>query len=348
MSEPGQKHDERITLLHGAGGELQGELLARLLRSFQGSRRSAGGLGLDELDDSGSIPLPDGKHLVFTTDSHVVQPLTFPGGDIGRLAVAGTVNDLAVMGAQPIALSCGLVIPEGFPIGELERLLRSMDRALEEAGVALITGDTKVLAHGELDGLIINTAGVGLAERLITDSGLRAGDKLIVTGTVGDHGLALLAHREGLEFETELESDVAPINHLIMRALEAGGEGITAMKDPTRGGLAACLNELARKSGVGLLIWEERIPMKPEARGLAELLGINPLEIASEGKAVIGVAPERAEAVLEALRAHPQGREAALIGEATCEFPGKVILVTEVGGKRFLEPPLGDPVPRIC
>jgi hydrogenase expression/formation protein HypE len=338
------KGDERITLLHGAGGELMGELLERILKF---TKTSVGGIGLKELDDGAVVPI-GGKNLVFTTDSHVVQPLSFPGGDIGRLSVAGTVNDLAVMGAQPLALSCGLVIPEGFSMSELEKIMESMDQALEEAGAALITGDTKVLGHGELDGLIINTAGIGLADRIITDAGLHIGDKIIVTGTVGDHGMALMAHREGLEFETSLESDVAPINHLIAEALRAGGEGITAMKDPTRGGLAACLNDLARKSGVGITIYEKEIPLREEVRGLGELLGLSPLEIANEGKAVIGVAPERAEAVLEALRAHPQGREAVLIGEATADYPGKVILVTEVGGKRFLEPPLGDPVPRIC
>ena len=336
--------EERITLLHGAGGELMGELLERILKF---TKTSVGGIGLKELDDGAVIPL-GGTNLVFTTDSHVVQPIFFPGGDIGRLAVAGTVNDLAVMGAQPLALSCGLVIPEGFPIKELEKVMESMDRALEEAGTVLITGDTKVLGHGELDGLIINTTGVGLAERIITDAGLRIGDKIIVTGTVGDHGMALLAHREGLEFETSLESDVAPINHLIAEALQAGGEGITAMKDPTRGGLAACLNDLARKSGVGITVHDEKIPLREEVRGLGELLGIDPLEIANEGKVVIGVAPERAEAVVEALKRHPQGREAAVIGEATADYPGKVILVTEVGGRRFLENPVGDPVPRIC
>jgi hydrogenase expression/formation protein HypE len=341
------KQEERVvTLLHGAGGQLMQELLAQILKKF--TKTSVGsGIGLKELDDGAVIPLA-GKNLVFTTDSHVVQPLFFPGGDIGRLAVAGTVNDLAVMGAQPLALSCGLVLPEGFPIAELERILESMDRALEEAGAALITGDTKVLGHGELEGLIINTAGIGLAERVVTDAGLRPGDKLLVTGPIGDHGMALLAHREGLEFETTLESDVAPINHLIARALAAGGAAITAMKDPTRGGLAACLNEMARKAGIGITVYESAIPMREEVRGLGELLGINPLEVANEGKAVIGVAPERAQAVLEALRGHPQGRDAAIIGEATADYPGKVILVTEVGGKRFLENPIGDPVPRIC
>lgn len=341
------EQDERITLLHGAGGQLMGELLSQILKKFTKTSVGEGGLGLAELDDGAVIPF-SGKNLVFTTDSHVVQPIFFPGGDIGRLAVAGTVNDLAVMGAKPLALSCSLVIPEGFSIGELEQILESMDRALEEAGAALITGDTKVLGHGELEGLIINTAGVGLAERVITDAGLRSGDKLLVTGTIGDHGMALLAHREGLGFETALESDVAPINHLIAKALETGGEGITAMKDPTRGGLAACLNELARKARVGITVHESAIPIREEVRGLGELLGINPLEVANEGKAVIGVAPDKAEAVLEALKGHLQGQNAAIIGEATHEFPGKVILVTEVGGKRFLEDPLGDPIPRIC
>lgn len=339
--------EQKVTLLHGAGGEAMQELLRLIMSGF--SCPDAGGIGLRELDDGATIPLPGawaGKHLVFTTDSHVVKPIFFPGGDIGRLSVAGTVNDLAVMGARPWALSSGLIIEEGFLVEYLERIIRSMDQALAEAELPLVTGDTKVMPQGELDGIVINTTGIGIAEQVITDCGLSPGDKLIITGSVGDHGMALLTAREGLEFETDLSSDVAPINGLIAEALKVGG--ITAMKDPTRGGLAMALNELARKSEVGLEVYEDRIPVKEEVRGLSEVLGISPLEMANEGKALIGTEPEKAEAILEALQRHPQGREAALIGEATTGYIGRVIMETAIGGRRFLEAPLGDPVPRIC
>ena len=336
--------EEAITSLHGAGGELMGKLLAeRILPKF--ALKSAGPIGLDALDDGAALELPSGVPVI-TTDSHVVKPVFFPGGDIGRLSACGTLNDLAVMGARPVALTLALIIEEGFPLADLERILISIAEVLAGLGVALVTGDTKVLGKGELDGIAVNTTGIGVAETPIPDAGLSPGDAIIVTGPVGDHGFALLAAREEFSLESELTSDVAPVWPLVERALEVGG--IRAMKDPTRGGLAAALNEMARKSGVGIEIEEAAIPVRPGVRGLSELLGISPYEVACEGRAVIGVAPERAEQVLSALRAHPLGREAAIIGRAIEKYPGKVILDTGVGGRRFLEMPLGDPVPRIC
>jgi len=336
--------EEKITALHGAGGLIMEKLISeRILPKFK--IRAAGPIGLDQLDDGAVVDLPPGK-LVVTTDSHVVKPLFFPGGDIGKLAVTGTVNDLVVMGARPLALTLALVLEEGFSLSDLEKILESAAAVLSEIGVALVTGDTKVMGKGELDGIVINTTGVGVAEHPISDAGLRPGDFLVVTGPVGDHGMAILAARNALPVETSVQSDVAPLWPALAEAIATGG--ITAMKDPTRGGLAAALNEMAKKSGVGIEVVEEKIPVRPEVRGLSELLGFSPYELACEGRAVMGVAPEKLEEVLEALRAHPLTAEAQVIGQAISDYPGKVILRTAVGGRRFLEMPIGDPVPRIC
>lgn len=340
--------EKQITITHGAGGELMYELIKeRILKVIK--KDNVGGIGLKELDDGATIPLDEAaegrfQSLVLTTDSHVVKPIFFPGGDIGRLAVSGTINDLAVMGARPLALTSSLIIEEGFSLEDFDKVMASMARTLEEASVALITGDTKVMEHGSLDGIVINTTGIGFADQVISDAGLHAGDKIIITGSIGDHGMAILAHRHN--FETELVSDVMPLSDLIAEALKGGG--ITAMKDPTRGGLANALNDMARKANVGIIVEEAKIPIKPEVRGISELLGISPLEVANEGKAIIGVKEDKAEEVLKSLRRHPKGKDAAIIGEATEEYIGKVIMRTIVGGRRFLEAPLGDPVPRIC
>jgi len=336
--------EDRVVSLHGAGGELMGKLLSeRILPRFK--LRAVGPIGLDALDDGAVLSLPPGQ-VVVTTDSHVVKPAFFPGGDIGRLAACGTVNDLAVMGAKPIAMTLGLILEEGFPLSDLDRVLDSVAEVLAELSVALVAGDTKVMGKGELDGIVINTTGIGVAERPVSDAGLSPGDVIIVTGPVGDHGFALLAAREDFGLESDLKSDVAPVWPLVEKALAVGG--VTAMKDPTRGGLAAALNEMARKAGVGIEVREADIPIRETVRGLSGLLGISPLEVACEGRALIGVAPDRAEQVLSALREHPLGREAAIIGRAIEDYPGKVVLDTGVGGRRFLEMPLGDPVPRIC
>lgn len=330
----------KVTLMHGAGGEVMGELLEILTRM---EHRNAGGIGLESLDDGAVIPL-GGENIVFTTDSHVVRPVFFPGGDIGRLAVCGTVNDLAMMGGRPIALSCSMVIEEGFDSQDLERIVASMDAALGECGASIVTGDTKVLEKGALDGIVVNTAGIGVAKKVIRDCTLQPGDAIIVNGTLGDHGLTIMAERAGLSLGSQLKSDVAPLWSLVAGALEAGE--IHAMKDPTRGGFASAINEMARKSRVGVRIREELIPLKKSVKSASEMLGIDPLQVANEGKVVMGVAKEDAGVVLAALRSHPYGKDAAIIGNVVAG--SGVILETEIGGERFIEPPIGDPVPRVC
>jgi hydrogenase expression/formation protein HypE len=305
------------------------------------------GIGLSAMDDGAAIRVGD-KWLVLTTDSHVVQPIFFPGGDIGRLSVCGTVNDLAMMGAtEPLGLTCAAIIEEGFPRAVLERIRDSMLAASREAGAPIVTGDTKVMGKGELDGIVVNTTGVALTGRVVTDAGLRAGDLLIVTGTIGDHGLAVMTRRHDLKLEGDLRSDVAPLNGLVRAALAAGGEDVVAMKDPTRGGLASVLHEMAEKGGVGILVEEQKVPVSPEVRAAGEVLGIDPFHVANEGKAVIGVRPGAADRVLAALRAHPLGRRAEVVGRAIAERKGSVILDTGLG-RRLLAEIEGDPLPRIC
>jgi hydrogenase expression/formation protein HypE len=331
----------KISLMHGAGGEVMGELLKKMLSHL--THINAGGIGLEAMDDGAVIPI-GGENLVFTTDSHIVRPLFFPGGDIGRLSICGTVNDLAVMGGRPIALSCGMIIEEGFDVGTLERIIQSMDRALGESGANLVTGDTKVMERGGLDGIVINTTGIGIAKRIVRDNGLQDGDCLIVNGTLGDHGLSVLTHREGFDLGEQIRSDVAPLWGLIELALKAGE--IHAMKDPTRGGFASAINEMAYKSQKRVIIEEESLPIRRSVRSAGEMLGIDPLEVANEGKVIFSVAFEDANAVLSALRSHPLGRDATIIGSVT--KGDHVILRTKVGGERFIEPPIGDPVPRVC
>lgn len=336
---------EKIKLEHGAGGEIMEELLRDVvLKSL--SLKSAGGIGLDALDDGAAIPLGD-KHLVFTIDGHTVKPLFFPGGDIGRLAISGTINDLAVMGAKPLALANSMIISEGFEGEDLKRILRSMDETAKEAPVPIVTGDTKVVEDGI--GIFVITAGIGIAERPVSDAGAEVGDVVLVSGTVGDHGIALMSHREGIAFETELESDVAPIWEVVEAVAKAiGWENIHAMKDPTRGGLSNALNEMARKANVGILIREVDVPVRPEVRAASDMLGINPFDVANEGKVVMVVSREHAEEALEAMRRTEKGKNAAIIGDVIEDYRGKVLVETGIGGKRFLEPPAGDPVPRVC
>lgn len=330
----------KVSLMHGAGGEVMGELLKVLTRI---EHNNAGGIGLEALDDGAVIPV-NGNNIVFTTDSHVVRPIFFPGGDIGRISICGTVNDLAMMGGKPIALSCGMIIEEGFEVSDLERIVRSMDIALGECGASLVTGDTKVLERGALDGIAINTAGIGIAETIVRDSGLVPGDLIIASGTLGDHGLAIMAERAGLAFGEQIRSDVAPLWGLVSRALASGT--IHAMKDPTRGGFASAINEMARKSGVSVRIDEEALPIRKSVRSASMMLGIDPLQVANEGKVVMGVAEEDAERILAAIRSHHYGHDAAIVGRVTTG--AHVIMETSVGGERFIEPPVGDPVPRVC
>lgn len=337
--------DKTINLLHGAGGELMNTLITDVLTRI--TNTNAGGIGLESLDDGAAIPLAHGGYLILTTDTHVVKPIFFPGGDIGRIAVSGTVNDLAMMGAAPVALTSAIVLEDGFSMDALRAVVASMDDATKEVNAAIVTGDTKVVEKGALDQIIINTAGIGFVEKPVRDCGLQLGDKLIVTGTVGDHGIAVLAKREDFKFRTELRSDVAPIWHTIKAALDAAEpDGITAMKDPTRGGVASALNEMARKSGVEITIDEETIPISPSIRAAAEMLGIDVLAVANEGKALIGVHAEQAERVLAAVRGTPYGRDAAIIGDVT--KGERVLMRTAIGGTRFIDAPLGDPVPRVC
>jgi hydrogenase expression/formation protein HypE len=336
---------DQIGLEYGAGG---GAMRALIEQVFSvGLGEVPGGVGLAAMDDGAAIPLGDGW-LVISTDSHVIHPIEFPGGDIGRLAVSGTVNDLAMMGAtEPLALTCAVIIEDGFRRDTLERLWASIRRACEDAGTTIVTGDTKVMGHGELDGIVINTTGVSLTRRIVTDAALRPGDVILVSGTVGDHGLAIMATRSELSLETALVSDVAPINRLVQRVLEAGRTAVVGLKDPTRGGLSGALHEMADKSGVGIVIDEPAIPLRAEVRAVGELLGIDPLLAANEGKAVIGVRPEAVAAVLDALRSHPLGRDAAVIGRCVAERPGQVVLDTGFG-RRHLSEPEGELLPRIC
>jgi hydrogenase expression/formation protein HypE len=335
---------EKISLIHGAGGAAMMKLITDIVLKELSLKR-AGVVGLDELDDGATIDV-GGETLVLSTDSHTIKPLFFPGGDIGRLAIAGTVNDLAVMGARPIAMACAVVMQDGFLVDDLRKICRSMDLAAREANVPLITGDTKVMESHALDGMVITSTGVGVAKSVMSDAGLKPEDKIIITGTIGDHGVAILSHREGIELDTDLRSDVAPIWETVEAALEVGG--VTAMKDPTRGGIAAALNEMASKAKVGILVREMDLPLAPAVRAASEMLGIDPLQITNEGKAIITVNPGRCDEVLAAVRKTKYGKDACVIGEVKSDRPGEVTLETVVGGRRLLESPIGDPAPRIC
>ncbi len=337
--------DERIALKHGAGGRAMRALIEEV---FLDGIAPGRWIGADAMDDGAAIQVGD-RWLVMTTDSHVVQPAFFPGGDIGRLAVCGTVNDLAMMGAtEPLGLTCAVVLEEGFARESLLTIHASMREACAEAGTTIVTGDTKVMGRGEIDGIVVNTTGIALAPAIVRDAGLRAGDRLIVTGTIGDHGLAVMAARHKLGIEGTLQSDVAPVNGLVRVAMAAAAPGaITAMKDPTRGGLASALHEMAAKSRVGIVLEERAIPVSDPVRGASELLGIDPLHVANEGKAVIGVRPADADAVLRAIRAHPLGRDAAIVGTCVAERPGLLVLDTGFG-RRLVAEPEGEPLPRIC
>jgi hydrogenase expression/formation protein HypE len=338
--------DRIVTLMHGAGGRAMRALVEDTLAA--GFPAGVGDvIGLAAMDDGAAIPMGDGW-LILTTDSHVVHPWDFPGGDIGRLSISGTVNDLAMMGAtEPLGLTSAVVVEEGFALADLERVQASMAAACREAGVTVVTGDTKVMGRGELDGIVINTTGVALARTVVRDCGLAPGDRILMTGTIGDHGIALMAARHGLDFDGGLASDVAPINRLVRVALDAARGGVRAMKDPTRGGVASALHEMAEKSGVGIVVEGERVPVSPAVRSAAEILGLDPFHIANEGKAILGVAAGSAEAVLEALREHPLGANAAIVGHCTEDHVGRVILDTGFG-RRLVTEPEGEPLPRIC
>jgi hydrogenase expression/formation protein HypE len=331
-----------VALKQGGGGRAMRALIESMfVRDF--ATLPFDGVGISAMDDGAAFRIGD-QWLVLTTDSHVVQPIFFPGGDIGRISISGTVNDLAMMGATRVAgLTCAVILEEGFPIETLQRIQRSMLTACIEADAPVVTGDTKVMGRGEIDGIVINTTGVGLTRTLVRDSGLSVGDRIIVTGFVGEHGLAVMASRHGIDIGDALVSDVAPLNKLIAPIV---GDA-TAMKDPTRGGVSSALHEMASKSRVGIVIDERAVPLTAAVRAVGELLGIDPLHVANEGKALIGVRPERVDAVLARLHSHPLGRNAAVIGTCVAERPGSIILDTGFG-RRLLAEPEGEPLPRIC
>jgi hydrogenase expression/formation protein HypE len=334
--------DDVVTLAHGAGGKA--------------SRRLVEGLFLAELRNPLLEPLGDaalvsanGTRLALTTDSYVVRPLVFPGGDIGELAVNGTVNDLAVSGATPIALTAGFVIEEGFPMDELRALAHSAARAAEKAGVSVVAGDTKVVERGAADGLYVTTAGIGLLDpRVDLDTGrVRPGDCVLVSGGIAEHGIAVMIARGNLALELDVESDTAPL-HELAAALCSLRDDLRWMRDPTRGGLATTLNELAAGAGMSIVLDEAAIPVRDDVRSACELLGIDPLYVANEGKLVAVVAPESAEAALAALRAHPLGAAAAIVGEVCADDLPLVLAETPFGGSRIVDMLVGDPLPRIC
>jgi len=334
--------EERITMSHGAGGKATQTLIeAIFLDEFRNPL-------LEPLEDAARLQV-SGARLALTTDSYVVSPLFFPGGSIGDLAVNGTVNDLAVSGATPLFLSAGFILEEGFPVADLTRIVAAMREAADAAGVQVVTGDTKVVEKGKADGCYINTAGVGAVEHDL-DLGVasaRPGDAIIVSGPIGDHGVTIMLARGELDIEADLTSDTAPLNRLVAGLLSAA-PGVRALRDATRGGVATILNEIAKAANVGVLVNENDIPVRPEVRGAAELLGIDPMYVACEGRLVAVVRQDQADQSLAALRAHPLGEQAAVIGQVTADPPGIVQLKTAFGGTRIVDLLVGDPLPRIC
>jgi hydrogenase expression/formation protein HypE len=351
--------NEKITMLHGAGGTVMHNLVKNYIVKHFGGLGNIAEVPLEAMDDAAVI-----GDLVFKSDSHAVKPIFFPGGDIGRLSISGTVNDISAMGAEPYALACGFILEEGLPISDLEKILVSMHDTCVEAGVGIVTGDTKVVEKGSLGGLVMNVSGIGkrtaaldnniavarqyrtVTSRWTLDSNLAVGDKIILTGTIGDHGLAVLSAQQGLKFGSEIKSDVRPLNHMLQHLFAKIG-GVISVKDPTRGGLADALNEWAEKSKVGILIQETKVPIRKDVQTACDMLGLDPLEVGNEGKYIIGIVAQKAEQALQFLRQTDEGKNAEIIGEATKEFKG-VAMQTQVGGKRIIAKPIGDPVPRIC
>jgi len=332
---------EKILLTHGSGGKLAHELVEKsFVRAFDNPL-------LAKLDDSAVIDFSG--RLAFTTDSYVVSPIFFPGGDIGKLAVCGTVNDLAMSGAKPLYLSLSFIIEEGLPQSELKEIVGSVQQAAQEAGVKIVTGDTKVVHRGSADELFINTAGIGIIPEGVDISGSNAtpGDKVLLSGPIGDHGIAVLSRREGLSFSTQLKSDCAPLNGLVDEMLNASSS-IHCLRDPTRGGLATTLNEMAKQSKVSIRIEEEKVPVRDEVLAACEMLGFDPLYVANEGRLVAVVPAEDADKVLKAMRRNHYGKEASLIGEVSANNPGRVVMRTTIGASRIVDMMVGDPLPRIC
>jgi hydrogenase expression/formation protein HypE len=336
------KPDEKISLSHGAGGKLSWELITGLLKeNFKNEI-------LNRLEDSAVFNL-NGQKIAFTTDSYVIQPIFFPGGDIGKLAVCGTINDLSVMGAKPLVLSCSLIIEEGLDQSILQKIILSMKKTVEKAGVQIVTGDTKVVEKGSADKIFINTSGIGIISKRIdlSKERIKVGDKIIINGTIGDHATAVLSSRENLEFHTKIKSDCAFLTDLIGSILEFQNK-IKFMRDPTRGGLASVLNEMVGEKKFGALLFEDKIPIRDDVNGFCELLGYDPLYLANEGKVIIVTIPEIAKKVTSILRRSPLGKDAEIIGEITDRFKGRVGLKTRFGGTRVVDMPWGEQFPRIC
>jgi hydrogenase expression/formation protein HypE len=339
----------RVDLTHGSGGRAMAQLIEQLFAAAFDNPVLA------QKNDMAIFTLPPGR-VVMATDSHVVSPLFFPGGDIGCLSVHGTVNDVAMSGARPIYLAASFILEEGFPLADLKRIVDSMAAAAREANVAIVTGDTKVVEQGKGDGVFITTTGVGVVDDGLLISGDRArpGDRIIVSGPIGDHGMAIMSLRESLAFETEIVSDTAALHGLVatmlepVRAQTLAGNGIRTLRDPTRGGVATTLNEIAAQSGVGMMLDEAAIPVRPQVNAACEFLGLDPLYVANEGKLLAIVAPEDCDAVLAAMRAHPLGREAAVIGTVTADDHHFVQMTTRFGGRRIVDWLTGDQLPRIC
>ncbi len=332
-----------ILLGHGSGGKLSHQLLDDIIVP------ALSGISQSEQNDSAILPQPEGR-LAFTTDSYVVDPIFFPGGCIGDLAINGTVNDLAMAGARPLAISVGLILEEGLPVENLQEILGAMRKAADKAGVNIVTGDTKVVPRGKADKIFINTSGVGVIEHDLTISGdnARPGDKIIINGTVGDHGMAVLASREGLELESDIHSDCAELFSLVEVILQAGVEAVHVLRDPTRGGVATTLKEIALQSQVDIELVESAIPVRDDVGGACAILGLDPLFVANEGKLLAVVAEEKADRVLAAMRQNPTGQDAAIIGTVVADGSGKLALQTAIGGKRSVEMLAGEQLPRIC
>ena len=334
----------RIDMNHGAGGRASAQLIDELFKPAFANE------WLDQGNDGAALPIPQGGKMVMATDAHVISPLFFPGGDIGSLSVHGTVNDVAMCGAKPLYLSASFILEEGFSLADLKRIVDSMAAAAREAGVPVVTGDTKVVEQGKGDGVFISTTGIGVVPIGVDVSGsnARPGDVILLSGTIGDHGVAVLSQRESLEFETTLQSDSAALHGLVAAMLDAAPGGVRVLRDPTRGGLATTLNEIAVQSKAGMLLDEAAIPVKPQVDAACELLGLDPLYVANEGKLVAICAPEAADAVLAAMRAHPRGAEAVRIGTVTEDPHRFVQMDTRFGGRRVVDWLSGEQLPRIC
>ncbi|MBU0728612.1 MAG: hydrogenase expression/formation protein HypE [Proteobacteria bacterium] len=333
---------QRVQLSHGSGGRMSAELIDKLFLPRFGNPI------LNRLEDQATLDIGPGR-LAFTTDSFVVDPIFFPGGDIGDLAINGTVNDIAVSGAKPLFLSAAFILEEGLPMLDLHRILVSMEIAAKNAGVVIVTGDTKVVNIGSCDKIFINTTGIGMIPEgtMISAASLKPGDAIIVSGTLGDHGMAIMTSRKGLSFQSRILSDTAPLNHLV-DAMLAVSKNIHALRDPTRGGVAATLNEWAKASNLGIVIDEEKIPVREEVRAACEILGIDPLYVANEGKLVAAVPEEWAERIISSMKSHPQGKNSAIIGRVVEDHRGMVTIRTALRVERIVDMPLGEQLPRIC